>query len=573
MSSDFNGYPSVDRPWLKYFSSEAINGTVPSLSLFDYLVQSNKNRADRVAINYLGRRITYHDLLKNIDAAAQGFLALGVKEHDIVTIALPSVPEAIYAIYALNRIGAVANMIHPLAGVPELINYLREVGSEVCILFDKTYEIISSSIELTHIRHTVVVSVGNSLPFFKRVLFNLKSKKNVTTSSNAITWREFIKCGRSFDIPLIHKNCNETAIISHTGGTTGDPKGVMCSDRNINSLIWQIDHSVSLLSNGRVLAVLPPFVNYSLVHNMIEGLSFGWEVQLLPKYVPTKFTDYLRKYRPNYIHTIPAYLEVLLKDDKLNNMDLSFIDQMYYGGESMNLEAAKEVGEVLLSHGARNGLCTGLGATELMGAATLAVGKTWIFGSVGAPFPKINCKIVEPGTQTELSYMQEGEICFAGDTVMLGYYNNKSATDEIIKTHSDGLRWMHTGDLGYMNKDGILFVSGRIKRLIMTRDADSQVTKIFPDRVEKVILSCPSVEACCVIGIPDEQYINRPVAVVLLKDEYSPSKETSEQILSVCRDNLPSYMVPHSIEYRDSLPRTERGKVDFRALEEELANS
>ena len=239
----------------------------------------------------------------------------------------------------------------------------------------------------------------------------------------------------------------------------------------------------------------------------------------------------------------------------------------------MNPHMENTVNELLHSCGVKTKLGTGLGATETVSAATCAVGDTIISGGVGAPFPQINCKIVEPGTQNELPYLQEGEICFSGDTIMLGYYNNKVATDNIIKIHSDNLRWLHTGDLGYMNRDGILFVTGRIKRLIMTRDEDSQVTKIFPDRVEKVILSHPAIELCCVVGIPDDKRINYAKAIVLLKSKYVESEQVTKQILTLCRESLPAYMVPHSVEYRSTLPRTQRGKVDYRALEKEILNN
>ena len=567
-------YPSVDKPWLQYYDDEAINGDLPELTLYEYLVENNKENCNRTAINYLGKKISFGSLFKNIQTVAQGFTALGVRKGDIVTIALPSVPEALYSIYALNRIGAIANMVHPLAGKSEIINYITEVKSEVCVVFDKTYENISDSLESINVKHAIIVSADNSMPFPLGLIYKLMNKKSkATTGYCGLLWNQFVKKGINVTVPNVCKNVNEVAVISHTGGTTGEPKGVMCSDRNINALIWQVIHTFSLIRDGIILAVLPPFVNYSLVSNMIEGLVLGFEVVLIPKYEPEKFYYYVMKYRPTYIHTIPAYLEAALKDSRIHKADLSSIIQMYYGGESMDHHVLEAVNELFLSRGMQNRIGTGLGATESVSAATTAVGRTMVPGSVGAPLPRVNCKIVEPGTQNELTYMQEGEICFSGDTIMLGYYKNKAATDDIIKIHSDGLRWLHTGDLGYINQDGILFVSGRIKRLIMTRDMDSQVTKIFPNRVEKIIMSCPLVESCCVIGIPDEQYINRPVAVVLLKDEYTSSKETSEQILSVCRDNLPSYMVPHLIEYRDSLPRTERGKVDFRALEEELANS
>jgi long-chain acyl-CoA synthetase len=191
--------------------------------------------------------------------------------------------------------------------------------------------------------------------------------------------------------------------------------------------------------------------------------------------------------------------------------------------------------------------------------------------SVGIPMAKTDCKIVAPGTTDELTYYQEGEICFSGDTMMIGYYNKEEATRDIIKLHSDGKKWLHTGDLGHLDKDGILYVTGRIKRIIMTKGNDGQVTKMFPDRIEKAIHSDESVEICCVVGIPDEARINYPKAIVVLKKGYSADENTKQKIIESCRAFLAEYMVPDEIEFRDDLPRTPRGKVDYRALEKEIS--
>ena len=155
-----------------------------------------------------------------------------------------------------------------------------------------------------------------------------------------------------------------------------------------------------------------------------------------------------------------------------------------------------------------------------------------------------------------------------GPSLMLGYYKNQTATDAIVKTHKDGRHWLHTGDLGYINEDGAIFVTGRIKRLVMTKGADGNVTKMFPDRIEAVLNQHPAVELCCVIGIPDEERINYPKAFVVTKAGVIKDNALTNELLRLCQDKLPGYMVPDEIEYRDDLPRTPRGKIDYRALEE-----
>ena len=185
----------------------------------------------------------------------------------------------------------------------------------------------------------------------------------------------------------------------------------------------------------------------------------------------------------------------------------------------------------------------------------------------------MNCKIVEPDTMNELSFNQEGELCITGPSLMLGYYEKPEATDAVVKVHEDGNRWLHTGDLGHITEDGIIYVTGRIKRIIMAKGNDGQVTKMFPDRIEKSVLEHPAVGLCCVIGVADEKRIHYPKAVIVLNSGYEKSDATTAEILAVCKEKLPDYMVPEIIEYRDDLPRTSRGKVDYRALEQQAENA
>lgn len=564
------GYPSIDKPWLKYYSEEAINAPLPECTIYEYLWENNKDYPKDIALEYLGSEISYGELFAHIDACVRSLTALNVKPGDIVTVALPSIPEALYMVYALNKMGAVANMIHPLAGEKELLHYLSEVGSDVAVIFEGTYKIIEKSIHTTCVTKAVVVSAGDSLPFGIKQLYMLKNKlPKFAPGGMFMNWKQFVSLGKNVTVAPIKKDSSTMAIISHTGGTTGEPKGVMCSDKNINALIWQIGCNLPHGRQERYLVVLPPFINYSLVNAMLEPLSFGFRVILIPSYDPHKFDEYVRKYRPNHISSIPAYWEACLSNEKLKQMDLSCLKYIFYGGDAMNVKKEAEVNELLASCGVTMKLRKGLGSTEMMSAATVTYDDCNMPGSVGAPLVKVNCKIVEPDTFDELSYNQEGEICFAGDTLMMGYYNKPDATDEIVKIHPDGQRWIHTGDLGYLTEDGVLFVSGRIKRIIMTKGKDGIVTKMFPDRIEKAVLEHPAVGLCCVIGVTDEARIHYAKAVVVLNDGHEGNEKLTQEIINGCKDALPEYMIPEEVEYRDDLPRTDRGKVDYRALEKE----
>lgn len=564
------GYPSIDKPWLKYYSEEAITSPLPECTIYEYLYDNNKDFPNDIALIYLGKNITYGEMFKNIEMTAKALISLGVKANDIVTVALPSIPEALYLVYAINKIGAVANMIHPLAGENEIINYLNEVKSTHFFMFYGTYEIVKNALKKTSVKKGVVVSVAESLPFGIKQLYRLKAKEKSTFNTPILmSWGNFLKQGKNTSISDFKKAPTTPAIISHTGGTTGEPKGVVLSDVNINTLIWEIGCSLPHERQETMLVVLPPFVNYSLVNGMLEPLAFGFKTVMIPKYEPDKFDEYVNKYHPNHTNSIPAYWEALLSNDRMKTTDCSCLRHIFYGGEGMNKKTEESVNELLLSRGAKYRLAKGLGSTEMVSAATATYQECNLLGSVGIPLLKVNCKIVDPDTGKELFCNQEGEICFSGPQLMIGYYENQSATNDIIKIHEDGKRWLHTGDLGYLNNDGVLFVSGRIKRIIMTKGNDGIATKMFPDRIEKVIMNHKAVELCCAIGIPDDTRINYSRVYVVLADGYSDKENITKEILSICYEKLPEYMVPEEIVYRSDLPRTDRGKVNYRALEEE----
>ncbi len=561
------GFPSIDKPWLKYYSDEAINAPLPECTVYEYLWENNKDHQSDIALVYYGRNITYRTLFRNIDICAKSLLALGVKENEIVTIALPSIPEALYLVYALNKIGAVANMIHPLAGEQELVNYLNEVKSRFAFIFDGTYKIIKDHLSETSLEKAVVITAGSSLPSLIKHLYFLKNRPPKLENDSLMTWMQFMLMGSSTELRAVKKDAHTLALISHTGGTTGEPKGVMCSDHNINALVWQVGAALPHGRQERMLVVLPPFINYSLVNGMFEPLSFGHRVILIPNYKPEKLVEYVDKYKPNHINTIPQYMEALLTIPSIEKADLSSLRHVYYGGEAMHEETESKINALLLSCGAKYRMGKGLGSTETVSSASFTLPNNNVAGSVGSPFPRVNCSICDPADNRELGYNSVGEICFSGPTVMIGYYEKPKATAEIIKTHTDGLCWLHTGDLGYMDENGVLFVTGRIKRIIMTKGRDKQVTKLFPDRIEKELNAHPAVQLSCVIGVPDPERINYPKAVIELEPGFEPSKKLKDDIRAFCVGRLPEYQIPDEIEFVDALPRTDRGKVDYRALE------
>ena len=531
------------------------------------MYENNKDFPRDIALNYYGRKISYAELFANIDKTAKALQAIGVKEGEIVTVALPSIPEALYVVYALNKIGAVSNMIHLLAGKNEIVGYLNEVKSRVVIIFDKTMDILGDGIKKTSVEQAIVVTAACSLSFGLKLAYSLKSKSPVCKGIYR-KWEDFIKGGEHTELKPYKKDCHTMAIISHTGGTTGEPKGCMLTDYNINAEIWQIGMSMPHGRQEIMMTQLPPFVNYNFVNGMLEPLAFGFTDVLIAQYDPSKFAEYVSKYRVNHINSIPAYCEAILKIPDIESYDLSCLNYVFYGGEGMTEEIEVQINETLSKCGVKRKLQKGMGMTEATSATSATYDSVNNYESVGIPFSKNIFKTIDTDSGEECRYGEEGEICMTGPTVMIGYYENQKATDDLIKVHKDGNRWIHTGDLGHIDENGVIYVTGRIKRTIMTKGSDGQVTKLFPDRIEKIVSSVESVELCCVIGVPDEKRINYPKAFVVLKQGVTESDTTRQSIIDTCKSLLPDYMIPEEIEFRSDLPRTPRGKVDYRALEQ-----
>ena len=538
--------------------------------MFDLIYENNKDSPNELAWTYMDIQVTFAEMWDHIEEVVKSLNALGVREGEIITIAMPNTPEFVYLAYAINRVGAVMNIIHPLPGKEELLGYLEEAQSRYFFMFDGTYAIIKDSLKETPVKKAIVVSPAYSLAPIKRTLYKL-AKFPKLDKSMCIDWGTFLKNGKNASAHTVKKDPQKMAVISHTGGTTGEPKGVMLTDYAMNSVAYQVWQTFDLADRRQlsILVVLPPFVNYSFVNGIHEGLTMGDTLALLPEFKPEDFAEYYKQYKPNVINSIPQYCLAMLNDPKLKEMDLSELKYVVAGGEAMDATAEAELNAFLKDHGADMQVTKGYGCTEFTSVVTFTYPEVNFLHSVGIPFPFVNVKIVDPDTNEELPCGERGELCVTGPGLMLGYYNNPEATDNIVKVHADGQRWLHMGDLGFVDEDGIVYITGRIKRIIMTKGDDGNVTKMFPDRIENVVNKCEDVNASCVIGVKDDERIHYPKAYIELKDVTMDKDLVRENILEICRKKLPNYQVPVEIEFMSELPlpRTERGKIDYKALD------
>ena len=561
-------YPSIDKPWMKHLSKRAKGLQVPEGTMFDLIYENNKDYPNELALKYMDIQVTFAEMWEKIDEVVKSLNAFGVREGEIITIAMPNTPEFVYLAYAINRVGAVMNIIHPLPGKEELLGYLEEAQSRYFFMFDGTYAIIKDDLKNTSVEKAIVVSPAYSLAPIKRKLYQL-AKFPKLDKTMCIDWKAFLKNGVNSPATTGKTDSDAMAVISHTGGTTGEPKGVMLTNRAMNSVAYQVWQTFDLADRRQltILVVLPPFVNYSFVNGIHEGLIMGDTLALLPEFKPEDFADYYKQYKPNVINSIPQYCLAMLNDPKLKDMDLSELKYVVAGGEAMDATAEAELNAFLKDHGADIQVTKGYGCTEFTSVVTYTYPEVNFLHSVGIPFPFVNVKIVDPDTNEELPCGERGEICVTGPSLMLGYYKNQEATDEVIKVHADGQRWFHMGDLGFVDEDGIVYITGRIKRIIMTKGDDGNVTKMFPDRIENVVNKCEDVNASCVIGVKDDERIHYPKAYIELKDVTMDKDLVRENILEICRKKLPNYQIPVEFEFISELPRTERGKIDYKVLD------
>lgn len=562
--SIFDIFKKKDR-WDNCYSKDELDIKIDNLSIYENMKVNAQNYLDIDAFNYFGKTTSYRVFLEDIDKCAKAFLAHGIKKGDIVTICMPNTPEAITCFYALNKIGAISNMIHPLSGEKEIKNYLISTKSVMLVMIDLCYEKIKNIIDETNVYKTIVISAKDSMPFLTGVgYYLLQGFKTEKPKSNSkfITYKEFIEksigYGNEYNIEI---NVNEPAVILHSGGTTGIPKGILLSNANFNSLANQAKKVFKKIEVGdKCLTVLPIFHGFGLGVSLHCPLCLGVTCILVPQFNSKKFDKLLVKNKPNVLLGVPTLYEALIN---INNkkLDLSGLKYVISGGDILSSNLEKRINKFLQAHGSSEKINQGYGMTESLAAVCLSYGKYAKEGSIGIPFPGNSIKIVKPNTQEEVKDNTDGEICISGPTVMLGYLDNEKETNEVLQIHDDGKLWLHTGDMGYIDDNGFIFYKQRIKRMIV-----SSGYNVYPSYIETVIEDHKDVLQCSVIGIPHKYKVEVPKAYIVLKEGIEPSVSVKNDIKKYCEKNLAKYSIPYEFEFRKSLPKTLLGKIDVNKL-------
>ena len=564
-------YASQAKPWLKYYDQKFIDQTLPALSAFEYVCQRSKNHLNDTALEYYGRKFTYADLIVNVKKTAAALRGVGVKKGDIITVVSIMTPEIIALFYAADMMGATLNLVDPRYSVEGIREYIEEVDSHLLVCLNVVYERCRQAAKRTNVEKVIVLSPADSLPPVMAVGYKLTTPDKNKYASNVIRWKQFIKGGEGQSTAAEPYDPDHACVVVHTGGTTGSPKGVMLTDDCFNDIALQFQAYPKLFHRGqKLMNIMPPFIAYGFACGIHLPLVLGFTVIIIPNLDPDKLGSLVLKHKPEHMFGVPTHYQQLASDPKLRDKDLSFIINYAAGGDSLSRGAEQTVNDFLAAHGARYPIAKGYGMTEVSSAATVAAGLDNKPGSVGIPMVNTVVAAFEPGTDQELPIGQRGELCISGPCLMKGYYNKPEETAILLRRHPDGRVWAHTGDMGYLDEDGFVFLDSRIKRMIIRHDG----FKVFPSMIENVVSRHPAVHQCSVVGCADKDHTQGRlpfVYIVLKADTTAKKKQVIRELERMCAEELPEYVQPVAYKFISSMPMTPVGKVDYRQLEADIS--
>ena len=563
---------SASAPWLAYYGNTPASLDYPHKTMYQMVALAARKYPDNAAYVFMGKETTYKAFMKRIDAAARGLVHMGIGRGDRVTICMANTPQALDCFYALNRIGAIPNMIHPLSAAKEIAFYLNFSKSKAILTLDQFYEKVESILpELENPTQILIARIQEELPFPLSALYpltkNARAVKKLPKTGYTY-WYDMVAAGRGQTLPQDDGTFDECAAILYSGGTTGTTKGIMLSNLNFNALGLQTiaASGYDKIVGMKMLSVMPVFHGFGLGIGIHTALIGGATCILVPQFSVKTYADVLVKQKPNLIPGVPTLFEALLRAPKLEGVDLSFLRGIFSGGDSLSPELKKKVDAFLKAHNCPEQIREGYGTTECVTASCLTPKDYARSGSIGVPFPDTFYKIVTPGTTEEVPANTEGEICVSGPTVMMGYMDNPGETASTLRRHYDGRIWLHTGDLGHMDQDGFVYFRQRIKRMIVTSGYN-----VYPSQLENIIDSHEKVLISCVIGVKDDYRGQKVKAYVVPMPGVEPTEELKKELLDYCSGRIAKYAMPRELEFRKELPKTLVGKVAYRVLEEEAA--
>lgn len=555
----------IPQVWSKYYTKEELNIKIPNISMYDQVRKSAYLYPEYYAYEYMGKKEIYKNFIAEINDWAKAFAKSGIKSGDIVTITLPNIPNVLISLYALNKIGAIANMVHPMSSEEEILFSLTSTKSKYLIMLDTFYSKVENIIDKSNVEKVIFAKVQDYMPTLTKAIYNLSiigKYKKIPKKDSFYTWKSFYQKFKTSEPMKFPKFDSYTpAVIIHSGGTSGKPKNVVIQNRAF--ILGALQENIimkNLFPGDCCLAIMPNFHGFGLSVLMHTPLALGCYTILIPKFDSKKFDIMFKKKKPSCVLGVPTLYEALMSNNNVKNLDLSNLKYIVSGGDILTKSLEAKMNKYLKEHNSPGKITQGYGLSEALAAVTLACDDINKSGSVGIPLPGNQIKIIDPATRDTLPYKKIGEICVHSKAFMQGYLNDESETNTALQVHKDGHVWLHTGDLGYMDEDGFLFYKGRLKRMIV-----SSGYNVYPSHVEEVIESHPAVLQCTVVGVPHPYKQEVPKAFIVLKEGYFPIF-VKDEIKEYCKKKLSKYMIPQEFVFRKRLPRTKLGKVDFKSL-------
>ena len=568
-SKKITGYPSIDKPWLKYYSKEAINAHMPNCTVYDYILDCNKDNMNRIAMKYYGTNITYKKMFQQINCMAGVIEAIGVKAGEVVTVCMINAPETAFLLLALNKIGVVANMVSGADTLQELLKHLTDANSTIVFTLDMFQEKFEEIADEAKLKRIIVTNITESMSAFMRMGARMKKgmkPKPLPEDPRFYSWKQFFK--NTSETSCTCHDGDAPAIITYTGGTTGGSKGVILSSVATFCMAWHlVQREPDLPRDKTWLQALPLFIAYGVTCSLLIPLALGI-TQIIRIPMQESISEMYRKFHPNLVIHGPAYWEKFADDN--NDFDLSDFIFPTTGGDILRLPVEEKINHYLQSHGCPHPLINGYGMTEAGAGVTFSFPAAHRLGSVGVPLVNNIIAAFDTDSYIELPYGAEGEICICSPSLMKGYVNSPEETERILFRHEDGRLWLHTGDLGYVDEDGFVFISGRLKRFFAYADNGIH-KKIFSLDIEKVLLKHPFVENCAVVAIADPKTVQIPVAYIILKDDVHADAESD--VIAYGEEHLSGGYRPVKYYFVDKFPLTKIGKVDYRTLEQQATDA
>jgi long-chain acyl-CoA synthetase len=551
------------RPWLKFYGDVPETLDYPAISLYEALVASAGLRPDATAVDFLGSPLNYRELADAVDSCASALADLGLAAGDRITISMPTSPQGVIAFYAAAKLGAAASLIHPLSTSAEIEGYLNMSGSRLALTLDAFYGAFAEVRDRTPLETLILARISDYVRPAKRLGFWLTRGRKIprVPADASVVWWSQLMAEQRPEAPKATVRPDELVGILYSGGTTGTPKGIMLSHRNFISEALQLAAWVGISEADVVLAALPIFHGFGLAALVNAPLLQGAKVVMVPQFSPKIVAELLRTKRPTLMAGPPTLYESLAKDPSLQRSDLSSLRAAFSGADTLPEPVRERFEALVATRGGTVKLLEGYGLTEAVTAIMGMPLHDRRTGSIGLPFPDMLATICEPGTTEARAPGEEGEICISGPAVMLGYLDNPEATATALREHADGRVWLHTGDIGHADEDGFFYFTGRLKRMIK-----SSGFNVYPAQVEAVLYEHAAVAEACVVGIPDEAQGERVKAFVVATDPSLARPELADELIRHCRERLIKWSCPREVEFRDELPKTRVGKIDFTAL-------